>query len=80
MQALIQLYGLTAAEARLTAALVNGERLEDYAVRQRISINTVRTQSKQIFAKTGLSRQADLIREVLANPALKAANRHPHGP
>jgi len=80
MQALIQLYGLTAAEARLTAALVNGERLEDYAVRQRISINTVRTQSKQIFAKTGQSRQADLIREVLANPALKAANRHPHGP
>jgi DNA-binding CsgD family transcriptional regulator len=78
MRALIQLYGLTAAEARLMTALVNGERLEDYAVRQRVSINTVRTQSKQIFAKTGQSRQADLIREVLANPALTVANRHPH--
>jgi DNA-binding CsgD family transcriptional regulator len=79
-QALMKLYGLTSAEARLMAALVNGDRLEDYAVRQRITINTVRTQSKQIFAKTGQARQADLIREVLTNLALKAANRHPHSP
>jgi DNA-binding CsgD family transcriptional regulator len=75
MQALIELYGLTPAEARLMAALVDGERLEDYADRQQISINTVRTQSKQIFAKTGHGRQADLIREVLANPALRATTR-----
>jgi DNA-binding CsgD family transcriptional regulator/PAS domain-containing protein len=74
-QALIELYGLTPAEARLMAALVDGERLEDYADRQQISINTARTQSKQIFAKTGHGRQADLIREVLANPALRATNR-----
>jgi DNA-binding CsgD family transcriptional regulator len=74
-QALIELYGLTPAEARLMAALVDGERLEDYADRQQISINTVRTQSKQIFAKTGHGRQADLIREVLANPALRATTR-----
>jgi DNA-binding CsgD family transcriptional regulator/PAS domain-containing protein len=77
-QALIELYGLTPAEARLTAALVNGERLEDYADRQQVSINTVRTQSKQIFAKTGHGRQADLIREVLANPALRG-HRSPKG-
>ena len=74
-QALIELYGLTPAEARLMAALVDGERLEDYADRQQISINTVRTQSKQIFAKTGHGRQADLIREVLANPALRVTTR-----
>ncbi len=78
-QALIELYGLTPAEARLMAALVDGERLEDYADRQRISINTARTQSKHVFAKTGHSRQADLIREVLANLALRATNRAPNG-
>ena len=78
-QALIELYGLTPAEARLMAALVDGERLEDYADRRQISINTVRTQSKQIFAKTGHGRQADLIREALANPALRATNRTPNG-
>ncbi len=79
-QALIELYGLTLAEAKLMSALVDGERLEDYADRQRISVNTVRTQSKQIFAKTGHGRQADLIREVLANPALIMSKRHtPNG-
>jgi DNA-binding CsgD family transcriptional regulator/PAS domain-containing protein len=78
-QALIELYGLTPAEARLMTALVDGERLEDYADRQGISVNTARTQSKQIFAKTGHSRQADLIREVLANPALRVTNRTPNG-
>jgi DNA-binding CsgD family transcriptional regulator/PAS domain-containing protein len=79
-QALIELYGLTPAEARLMAALVDGERLEDYADRQGISVNTARTQSKQIFAKTGHGRQADLIREVLANPALRITKRHtPYG-
>jgi DNA-binding CsgD family transcriptional regulator/PAS domain-containing protein len=78
-QALIELYGLTPAEARLMAALVDGERLEDYADRQQISINTARTQLKQVFAKSGHSRQADLIREVLANPALRVASRTPRG-
>ena len=70
-QALMEFYGLSHAEARLMAALVDGESLEDYADRRQISINTARTQSKQIFAKTGHGRQADLIREVLTNPALR---------
>ena len=77
--ALIELYGLTPAEAKLMTALVDGERLEDYADRQGISVNTARTQSKQVFAKTGHGRQADLIREVLANPALRVTIRTPTG-
>jgi DNA-binding CsgD family transcriptional regulator len=75
----MELYGLTPAEARLMVALVDGERLDHYADRRQISINTVRTQSKQIFAKTGHGRQADLIREILANPALKEKSRSPNG-
>jgi DNA-binding CsgD family transcriptional regulator len=70
-QALIALYGLTQAEARLMAALVDGERLEDYADRAAITLHTARTQLKHVFAKTGQSRQADLVRAVLANPALR---------
>ncbi len=49
------------------------------ALEEQISINTARTQSKQIFAKTGHGRQADLIREVLANPALRATNPASNG-
>ncbi len=59
------------------AALVDGERLEDFAERRQIRLNTVRKQSKQIFAKTGVGRQADLIREALNNPALRLARRTP---
>jgi DNA-binding CsgD family transcriptional regulator len=46
------LYGLTEAEARLTSGLLRGERLEDYAARTGISMNTARTHLKSVFAKT----------------------------
>ena len=68
----MDVFGLTPAEARLTAALVDGERLEEYADRLEISVNTVRTQSKQVFAKTGCGGQVELIRAILCNPALRA--------
>jgi DNA-binding CsgD family transcriptional regulator len=74
-QALIDLFGLTPAEARLTAALVDGERLEEYADRLKISVNTARTQSKQVFAKTGCSGQVELVRAILTNPALRARKK-----
>jgi DNA-binding CsgD family transcriptional regulator len=74
-QALMDLFGLTPAEARLTAALVDGERLDEYADRLKISVNTARTQSKQVFAKTGCGGQVELIRAVLTNPALRARKK-----
>ena len=61
-EALKALYGLTAAEARLTCGLLKGERLEDYAERTGISMNTARTHLKAVFAKTNTDRQADLVR------------------
>jgi DNA-binding CsgD family transcriptional regulator len=33
-------------------------------------VNTVRTQLKSILAKTGATRQADLVRMVLTGPAI----------
>lgn len=55
-------YRLTDAELRLTAALVDGATLADFAERHGVSVHTVRTHLRNIFDKTGLHRQADLIR------------------
>jgi len=62
---LARAYGLTPAEARLAAALSRGLRLEEFAVEQNVSLNTVRTQLRAVFDKTGTHRQADLVRLAL---------------
>jgi len=65
---LTRLYGLTAAEGRLLLALLQGRRLAEHAAAAGVSITTVRSQLQSIFAKTGVGRQADLVRHVLADP------------
>ena len=62
-------YGLTPAESRLAAGLARGLALRDYAKQEHRSLNTVRTQLKAVFAKTGTSRQTDLVRLVAALPS-----------
>ena len=56
------IFGLTAAEARLAAALVTGLSVADYVEETGITENTVRWTLKQIQAKTDCRRQADLVR------------------
>ena len=56
------------AETRLLDALLQGERVSEYADRAGISTNTANTQLKQIFAKTETNRQAELMRRVLSDP------------
>lgn len=70
---LARVLGLAHAEARLLAALVSGQTMADYAETAGITINTAKTQLRQIFLKTGHNRQADVIRAVLADPLLKLA-------
>lgn len=72
-QVLRQFYGLTGAEARLLAALLAGERLQDYAERNAVTVNTVRNQLAHVFNKTGTSRQAELVQSCLSNPVLRIA-------
>ncbi len=60
------LYGLTRAEARLAADLVRGHTLEQAATERGVSLNTVRTHLKRVFAKTGTTRQADLVSLLLS--------------
>jgi DNA-binding CsgD family transcriptional regulator len=53
-------FGLSPAEMRLAEAICNGHSLDEFAAKNGTSLNTVRSQAKQIFAKTGVSRQVEL--------------------
>lgn len=64
---LSRLYGLTRAEAKLSAALAAGRTLATVAEHNGVSIVTVRSQLQSAMAKTGTNRQADLIRLVLGS-------------
>ena len=63
------LYGLTAAEARLAWLVVTCEGLSAAAEQLGISISTARTHLRNIFDKTGVRRQADLVALILRSPA-----------
>ena len=55
-------FDLTPAEARLALRLVEGASLAEAAALSGVSINTVRSQLRRLFEKTGTCRQADLVR------------------
>ena len=67
-ESLQTLHGPTRAEAELVAGLLRGERLEDYAERAGITLNTARTHLKSVFGKTDTHRQAELIRLLSSVP------------
>ena len=60
-----QVFGLTAAETRVAMAMLDGKTVEALADELCISRNTARTHLQRLFAKTGTTRQADLIRILL---------------
>ena len=59
---LMQVYGLTDAEARLASALSAGHSIESAAALVQVQPATVRSQLKSIFRKVGVNRQQDLVR------------------
>lgn len=63
------LYGLTSAETRVLALLVQGMRVEDISRALKVSDATVRGHIKKLFDKTHTRRQPDLIGKVLSCPA-----------
>jgi DNA-binding CsgD family transcriptional regulator/PAS domain-containing protein len=64
VEALERLFGLTRAEATLMQHLAAGRRLRDLADESGRSVATLRSHVKAILAKTGVGRQADLVRIV----------------
>jgi DNA-binding CsgD family transcriptional regulator len=59
------LYGLTPMESRLAVLLAEGRELREAAEALRVSPNTAKTHLKEVFAKTGARRQAELVRLLL---------------
>ncbi|EIT70811.1 LuxR C-terminal-related transcriptional regulator [Hydrocarboniphaga effusa] len=72
-QLVAQLFGLTRTEATLAIWLARGHTLQQAAQTMGISEHTARNYSKRIFAKTGTSRQADLVRVMLQSVSLLTA-------
>jgi DNA-binding CsgD family transcriptional regulator len=69
-QVLGELFGLTPAEANLAIKLTRGMSLAQLSGEQNISQHTARAQLKAVFAKTGATRQAELVRLVLKSVAI----------
>ncbi|MCC5777995.1 helix-turn-helix transcriptional regulator [Nitratireductor sp. B36] len=65
MMVLQERFGLTPAEARLALEMRRGDGRAAAARRCGISINTARTHLTSIFGKTGVTRQAELIKVLL---------------
>jgi DNA-binding CsgD family transcriptional regulator/PAS domain-containing protein len=68
-QTLAELFSLTPAEANVAILLTRGLSLAEVAQAQNISPHTARAQLKSIFAKTGVSRQAELVRMITRSVA-----------
>jgi DNA-binding CsgD family transcriptional regulator len=65
---LTELYGLSPAEARLTAELFQGHTLEEAGHRLGIALSTARTHLKHVFAKCEVQSQAELLQLLALGP------------
>lgn len=72
-QRLREVFGLTAAEARLAAELVAGKTLDDVSEERQVSLATVRSQLRSVFQKTETGRQAQLMQLITSLPDISDA-------
>ncbi len=70
-----RLYKLTNTEAVVASALGQGLTLERISEQLKISKNTVRNHLKNIFKKTGTTRQADLVKILTMNAIFSGIGR-----
>lgn len=59
--ALRELFGLTPMEAKIAASIANGLSVHESAESLGLATNTVRAHLRSVFAKTGVSRQSQLV-------------------
>lgn len=62
-------YGLTKAETRAVSGIVAGKSVDQIAQEASLSRETIRVQMKSLYAKTGASSEADILRLLRFNPA-----------
>lgn len=65
-EALMQVFELTRTEAKLASALAGGLSLQTFAEKADMAPGTARRHLERIFLKTGVDRQAELVRLALA--------------
>jgi DNA-binding CsgD family transcriptional regulator/PAS domain-containing protein len=63
---------VSVAEARLACALAQGNTIQEAATRLGLKLSTARFYSKQIFAKTGLRGQPELLRRLFSSALILA--------
>lgn len=63
-EALINLFDLTAAEAEVAHAVSNGVSRAAIAAVRGVSVETIRAQLKSVYAKLGVSREAEMIARI----------------
>ncbi|PKR51886.1 DNA-binding response regulator [Thalassospira marina] len=69
---LMDVFGLTRSEARLTQKLAEGVALDEASEAVGISVQSARTYLKAIFVKTGVNRQPQLLKTVFSSiPSLR---------
>jgi len=68
---LARTFGLTPAEARTAIVATGAGSLEELAARLAVSVNTVKSQLKQVYAKTGVGGRAELVRLILGLPSAR---------
>ena len=61
-----QLYGMTVTQARVTCELAQGASYKEVAQHFQISLDTVRSHVKEIYRKTRVNRQSDLVHLILS--------------
>lgn len=62
-------YGLTKAETRAVSGIVAGKSVDQIAQEASLSRETIRVQMKSLYAKTGASSEADILRLLKFRPA-----------
>jgi len=71
-EVICRLFGLTRSESRLVALLAEGFSLQEAARKLNLTESSVRTYSKKVFSKVGVSRQAELVSLVMKSAAVLA--------
>jgi DNA-binding CsgD family transcriptional regulator len=75
-RAIACLYGLTPAAAALLRGLLDGKRIAEHAAAAGLTVTTAKGYLKQLFWKTGTTRQAELVRLVLSDPMILLVSAH----